>query len=96
MSTSDIVIFLKERYAEDVETLRLQDEHHSGLEKPYDLTNPTDPARALIEVEAKQRILKEVTGRYLEAWIAAQVILNALALPYAWHEDYDSSWAKGL
>lgn len=95
-SKRDIIAFLWARYKDDHNTLRLQNEHLSGLERPYNLEDPTDPARALIDLEAKERILAEISDRYLEAWMSAQIVLNALALPYAWHKDYNEGWAKGL
>lgn len=51
------------------------------------------PARVLADIDAKRRIVAEMTGRYLESWTAAQTVLNALCLPHAGHPDYDPAWA---
>jgi hypothetical protein len=57
-----------------------------------------DPARVLAECEAKRRIVEEL-GDYDDGYVwasgeasRAETALQALALPYADHPDYDESW----
>lgn len=54
--------FLTARYDEDERTLRIQDEHLSGHDRPYNPADPTDPARGLRRIEAHRRILAEVVS----------------------------------
>ncbi len=62
-----------------------------------------DPARVLHEIEAKRRILQEVTrvepdappgtvGRPEGANVTMVAVLEMLALPYADHGDYRAEW----
>lgn len=99
----DLVEFIRARLAEDERHLRLLDEHLSGHERPYNLADPTDPARVLRGVEAKRRIVEraerirenaeDFPGRvtYDVAWATAQD-LRDVASEWSDHADYRQEW----
>jgi hypothetical protein len=55
-----------------------------------------DPARVLAECEAKRRIVAEMANYWVEGASRTgdlpEVVLTALALPYADHPDYRDAW----
>lgn len=84
---------------------RLDEDQRAALDwqESYSPQHPSlvDPARVLAEVDAKRRIVelweRENGERHLHAegearaWLMDEV-LQALALPYAEHPDYDPAW----
>ena len=50
-----------------------------------------DPARALREVEAKRRLIEEITSRSSQG--VAEIYLAVLADTYSDHPDYRQEWA---
>lgn len=59
MSGVDLVQWLRAQLDEDEQIARALDEHLDGHERPYNLADPTDPARVLVDVDAERRIIDE-------------------------------------
>jgi hypothetical protein len=85
---TDIVEFLRARLDEDEAWGRSPE---CGYQQ--------DPARVLREVEAKRRIVESCSPQSLDNSCAdpgerclAEVTLEALALPYSDHPDYQPEW----
>jgi hypothetical protein len=56
----------------------------------------SSPWKVLADLKSKRRILEEMSNSYLQTWTAAQTVLNALALPFADHPDYQQEWKRLL
>lgn len=56
---TDFTLWLRAQLDEDEQIARALDEHLDGHERPYNLADPTDPARVLVDVDAKRRIIDE-------------------------------------
>lgn len=101
---TDFTLWLRAQLDEDERIARALDEHLDGHERPYNLADPTDPARVVAEVDAKRRILAahpyqeygaEWCGRCTgqeghESWPCTT--LRLLALPYAGRPGYRHEW----
>jgi hypothetical protein len=87
---TDLAAFLLARFAEDEKIVqgRPQQVTYFG-EVVY------DPARILVECEAKRRLVEELARMEDEemGWDGIeQWVMSYLALPYADHEDYQEEW----
>jgi len=95
---SDLTSFILARTAEDEAFARSEAVLRDG--DPYYSTEAGaferyfDPARGLAECEAKRRIMEECADlAYSEdVYTHADLILAALALPYADHPGYREEW----
>jgi len=93
--TPDLTAFLRARLDEDANDIASASPmpgRSSRLATMQGTTVLMDATRAIAEVDAKRRILDWAGSPALPAYERLYV-LDALALPYASHPDYQKTWA---
>lgn len=57
MTLKERVEALRRKLDEEQRAIQLQDEHLSGLERPYNPDDPTDPTRVFLDITFKREVL---------------------------------------